>query len=263
MAIAYGHLIILMDLRRQNVIGPGLTERVLDLGEQNWFGDVAPSEIARIIDMFGGAASDALRDELSALLGRPTYATKSFDLAALFYRVIFGCQHYRAIDLGGTDRALKLDLNEPVSLDEQFDLVTNIGTGEHIFNQYQFYRTAHERTRSGGLMYHALPHQGAYDHGFYNYQPTFVFDLAEANRYELLLFVYVDSTRPPGQQHVQIRQRADYIRLASNGQVSAQGGLHAVFRKANVEDVFRVPCQGYYANTLPPELAAAWRSMDR
>ena len=263
MAIAYGHLVILIDLRRQNVIGPGQSARVLDIGEQNWFGDVAPSEIGKVIDMFSGEAAASDHDELAALLARPAVPQRSFDIAAFFYRIIFGCTSYQAIDLGGTARALKLDLNEPVDLDEQFDFVTNLGTGEHVFNQHQFYKTVHERTRPGGLMYHALPHQGAYDHGFYNYHPTFIFDLAQANGYELMLLICLDSLRPQGQQHIQIHRREDYVRMASAGEISAQVGLHAVLKKPTTERPFRVPFQGYYANTLPPELATAWQALDR
>ncbi len=263
MAIAYGHLVILMDLRRQNVIGPGLTKRVLDIGEQNWFGDVAPREIATLIDMFSGESAGAHHEELKALLAEPANTQRLFDIAAFFYRVIFGLEHYCAIDLGGTERALKLDLNLPVELDEQFDLVLNIGTGEHVFNQFQFFKTVHERTRPGGLMYHTMPHQGAYDHGFFNYQPTFIFDLAQANGYDLMLLVCVDSTLPPGQQHLQIRGREDYIRLAVEGRISKQVGLHAVLRKPPEERPFTAPFQGYYANVLPPELARAWSALDR
>ena len=263
MALAYGHLVILVDLRRQNVIGPGITERVLDLGEQNWFGDVPPEEIGGLIDGFAAPeAKGRLREELSTLLASPAAAQRSFDIAALFYRVIFGCEHYRAIDLHGTARATRADLNVPLDLDEQFDLVTNLGTGEHVFNQYQFYRTTHERTRAGGLMYHALPHQGAYDHGFFNYQPTFIFDLAAANGYELLLLVYTDSTRPPNDCHRQIKDRADYVRMATSGQISPQGGLHAILRK-QTDAEFRVPFQAYYANALPPDLAQAWAELPK
>ena len=263
MALAYGHLVILLDLRRQNVVGPGLTERVLDMGEQNWFGDIPPAEIGQVIDMFGDEKTEDFRSELARLLDRPDEPLRSFALADLFYRVLFGCEYYRAIDLHGTERSTKADLNLPLDLDEQFDLVTNLGTGEHVFNQYQFFRTVHERTRPGGLMYHSMPHQGAYDHGFFNYQPTFIFDLAAANRYELLLLVYVDRTLPYGQRHRQIQSRADYIQLVSTGRVSAKGGLHSVFRKPPDEDEFRVPFQAYYANTLPPELAAAWAEHSR
>ena len=256
-------MVILIDLRRHNVVGPGLTGRILDLGEQNWFGDVAPTEIHQLIDMFAPNAAADLKGELDAMLARPNETQLTFDVARFFYRVLLGCEYYRAIDLSGTEVAIKADLNKPVPLDEQFDLVTNLGTSEHVFNQHQFFETVHDRTRPGGIIYHSLPHQGAYDHGFFNYQPTFFFDLAGANGYELLLLVYTDGTRPPGQQHMQIKDRADYVRLATEGRISSQGGLHAILRKGSDERPFRAPFQAYYANTLPPSLASAWNALPK
>ena len=46
-------------------------------------------------------------------------------------------------------------------------------------------------------MLHFLPYQGAYNHGFYNYNPTLFFDLGKANNYNiggLWITTIIDST---------------------------------------------------------------------
>ena len=41
-------------------------------------------------------------------------------------------------------------------------------------------------------MLHGMPFSGWYDHGFYNFQPTFYLDLAIANNYGNLGLFYVE-----------------------------------------------------------------------
>jgi hypothetical protein len=74
-----------------------------------------------------------------------------------------------------------------VSLQRQFDCVINNGTSEHIFDQANVFRVIHDHTRPGGTMIHFTPCLGWINHGLYNIQPGFFFDLAAANGYEVLL----------------------------------------------------------------------------
>jgi hypothetical protein len=77
------------------------------------------------------------------------------------------------------------DLNEPVPVQKRYGVLINCGTAEHVFDQRQVWKTMHELTLPGGMMYHWLP-MTWHNHGLYNYNPTFVRDLCEANRYELV-----------------------------------------------------------------------------
>jgi 2-polyprenyl-3-methyl-5-hydroxy-6-metoxy-1,4-benzoquinol methylase len=167
-----------------------------------------------------------------------------------------------AVDLHGTPDALQYDLNHPLPFAEKFDVVTNIGTGEHVFNQYQVFKSIHEHCSPSGLMIHALPNQGCYDHGFYNYHPTFVFDLCEANSYQILALILTDGTQKP-KKLIKINSRDDYVQLAVDGKLSNYSGLHAILRQAYKPDEFRIPQQGYYDNKLPAELVSAWRRLPR
>ena len=88
-------------------------------------------------------------------------------------------------------RAEKVDLNLDLERTDSWDIVTNFGTSEHMFNQFAFMKNCHDLTRQGGVSLHALPVSSGMDHGFYNYHPTFFRSLAIANNYEILDFRYV------------------------------------------------------------------------
>lgn len=109
--------------------------------------------------------------------------------AADLYRAL-GFDSYKCIDASGQNGALVFDLNkdlrEQYEFVETFDLVTNLGTAEHCFNQFAVFKNLHDLCKPGGIVIHALPAQGNVNHGFYNYHPRFFADLAAANSYEIV-----------------------------------------------------------------------------
>jgi hypothetical protein len=106
-----------------------------------------------------------------------------------YYRAL-GFAEYRAVDVNERYGSLVMDLNQDVSaaygFSEAFDLVTNNGTGEHIFNQHAVFLNSHNLCGPGGVMLHCLPFFNWLNHGFYNFNPLLFVDLAAANEYELL-----------------------------------------------------------------------------
>jgi SAM-dependent methyltransferase len=264
MALSHALIRMLFDLRRQSLFGNDAPISMLELGEQNWYGDVAPYQIGLLIDQVStdGGKQTMLKQSLAQLLAHPDPATFPFDIAKLFYRFVFDYERYAAVDLHGTSHALAYDLNEPLPMDEQFDIVTNFGTTEHVFNQYQAFKSIHERVKPGGYMMHSLPNQGCFDHGFFNYHPTFFYDLAQANGYTVIVLAYVDGTTTPN-HIVQLGSQTDYVRLAVDRKLSAYSGLFCVFQAQREPQPFKPPRQGYYDNRLPPELAEAWSRLPR
>ncbi|MCW2284980.1 hypothetical protein M2323_002893 [Rhodoblastus acidophilus] len=107
--------------------------------------------------------------------------------ARVLYDLLFDCKRYCAVDFAGSSQAHPFDLNEPFELDGPFDVAINNGTSEHVFNQYQVFRSLHDHTKAGGVMIHWTPAFGWVNHGIFNLQPDFVYDLAHANNYEVLL----------------------------------------------------------------------------
>ena len=106
--------------------------------------------------------------------------------ARYFYEWL-GFSNYKAIDKSGEFGALVFDLNENIQkhykFTETFDLVTNHGTSEHLFNQAAFFENVHNLAKVGGYMLHVTPFQGYATHCFFNPQPPFYRDLAIANKY--------------------------------------------------------------------------------
>ena len=114
-------------------------------------------------------------------------------LAKDFYNEI-GFNEYACIDADGKHNALKFDLNlnivEKYKFEKKYDLVTNFGTSEHLINQKTFFENAHNLTKPNGYMLHLLPFEGYLNHGYFNYQPKFFYDLAIFNDYEIIGFWY-------------------------------------------------------------------------
>ena len=230
MAITAVDFAVWTALREQNL----LPERpdVLEIGEANWHGDVSDEELAKV-------------------LGRTPDAEEStFDKARDFYTEILNPSSLDAIDLHGP-AAWKYDLNEPVPVSERYGVVINNGTAEHIWNQYQLFKTIHDLTLPGGIMYHFLPMTGWLDHGFFTYSPTFVADLCMANRYSIIAWV-VASVSPLSMRQV---KNLDEVHA---GQIPANAVMVAVLQKPQFLFGFLTPQQGYYAGGLSKEGHERW-----
>lgn len=106
------------------------------------------------------------------------------------YMKSLGYGSYTCIDVNQRYGALQMDLNyllaEKYQFSDEFDIVTNNGTGEHIFDQASVFRNIHALTRTGGVMIHVMPFHNYINHGFYNFQPILFHDLAKANQYNIL-----------------------------------------------------------------------------
>jgi hypothetical protein len=97
---------------------------------------------------------------------------------------------YKALDIFHATNTILFDLNihEPgPDLIERFDLVINLGTTEHVFNQLRAFQTIHTLTKINGVCYHDLPMAGYLNHALYRYDPLFFSTVLPANQYALLL----------------------------------------------------------------------------
>lgn len=106
-----------------------------------------------------------------------------------YYRLL-GFSDYRAIDVNDLYGSLVMDLNkdlmEAYDYRDTFSLVTNNGTGEHVFNQYTIYKNTHQLTKTDGLMIHSMPFIDYVNHGFFSIHPNLYQALAAANGYEVV-----------------------------------------------------------------------------
>ena len=256
MAITALEFMVLSSFREHSILP--LQPRVLELGESNWYGDVSGGELEQEIRR--QISDPVIRDLFLARLDEAVIAQRPsllYELAQIFFFAIVQPDSYVANDPGTPGSKYRFDLNLPVSIAEKFDLVLNIGTAEHIFNVYQFFKTAHDLTVPGGLMMHSSPFTGWPDHGFFNFQPTFFFDLARANQYEILSFI---CGRIKPFEYVQVKDHDEIPHLIQSGKIPAGSHINVVFRK-KIDAEFSVPMQAYYAGALSKESQKLWHEL--
>lgn len=171
---------LVADLRQQLPKAPS----VIELGNQTF--KPRQGDIARVAGMLTSQLTpfDAeLLKEIEARSGEGLSAS-----TADYYRAL-GFASYQAIDVNARYNSLLMDLNQNLAehygFHETFDLITNNGTGEHIFNQSSVFANAHALCKVGGVMLHVLPFFNYLNHGFFNFNPILFHDLAAANHYEV------------------------------------------------------------------------------
>lgn len=174
MGINAEYVLLLSELRQRGELKGG---RVMELGAQDV--SAAQDVVAKLLDREGLGAEPA------------PYARD------LYSR--YGFSSYASIDQSGYLGSIPLDLNRDVREQghtDSYEVVTNAGTLEHCFDQLSAFRNMHELCRTGGLMIHVMPSQGQVNHAFYNYHPRFIWELAHANRYEVVSFYFAIDFRP-------------------------------------------------------------------
>ena len=256
-AITGLEFLVFSSLRQHNLLPKKPT--VLELGESNWYGDVSTAQLESAIHEFvtEPARRESLIDRLkNAAVTAPPDSL--YRIARIFFEGLTDFSTYSAIDPGTPGSTYQFDLNLPVPLEQQFDLVINIGTAEHVFNVHQFFKTAHNLTKPGGVMIHSCPFTGWPDHGFFSFQPTFFFDLARSNHYTILSFV-CGQIHPP--QWVQIASHDEIPGLLKSGRIPKNSHINVVLRKAAENSEFAIPMQGYYAGVLSDELRKRWHEL--
>jgi len=153
---------------------------------------------------------------------------------------LLGIKEYECIDSDGKFGAHIFDLNKEIDKEydykKQFDLVTNHGTTEHVFNQYSCFKNIHNLTKVGGYMFHGVPFIGCINHCFYMYQCLFFKNLARDNNYEIKgMWI--------GKPQADIVPYSDenYEKYRKEGKV-----LIFCLLKKTTENPFKTPFQGEY-----------------
>ena len=257
MAITAVEYTLFSELRKSGLIPQNPS--FLEFGEANWYGDVPYEKLCEDICQLLDDTEEQiiLLEELIRVM-REQLPTMLWDVAKIFYRIFLNYRETVAIDFGGTESALKLDLNQPISLGREFDVVYNGGTAEHVFNVWQFFKTVHDHTTCGGLMIHGAPFIGWLDHGFFNFNPTFFWDLAAANNYTVLLFMY---TEVAPLKLVQIQRREQLAEMAKEGEIGANANIYVVFGKSQLNQPFITPIQGYYTDMVSEQIKNNWKTL--
>jgi SAM-dependent methyltransferase len=121
---------------------------------------------------------------------------------AEFYS-IFGMTKYRSLDPFDPRSEYHYDLAAKVPLFATFDVVTNFGTAEHVFNIQNVFKTAYDLLPTGGILLNVNPAHGDIDHGFYNLHPILFRTLAQHSGFEIADLQFIDdiAARTERQKH--------------------------------------------------------------
>lgn len=137
-------------------------DRVLMLGRQNII--TRPSETKQLFEMFGLKADERL-------LTRDAYDKPPF--AEPFFEAL-GAKACESMDYSSYEGATIVhDLNEPLppNLREQYDMVFDGGTLEHVFHFPQALHNAMHLVKPGGYYAGFTPGNNWFGHGFYQFSP--------------------------------------------------------------------------------------------
>lgn len=162
-----------------------------------------------------------------------------------------GFKQYRSYDVNAAQYNVKCDLNEILPDRGIASLVTNIGVGEHIFDQCSVFTNMHNLCKVGGVMFFHVPFAPWPNHGFYNFNPILFPALAYANKYEMLLFKIGDRegniTKLPYEELV--KELGD-LALEQVVRVCEKPlFVYCAFRKV-VDANFKKPFQGKYRQDI-------------
>jgi len=170
--------------------------KLLDIGSLNLLG-ADEGEIIDFIELYRIKNSSENIQQAAERLSyfstprpreRTTYLSELLDLTTI---------EYTSFDVCPALKTELIDLNfEPLpdKHHEQYDIVLNFGTTEHIINQYNCFKVIHESAKIGGIFYHQVPSLGWFNHGYYTYHELFFKDIAEINGYEIMDIWYMAAT---------------------------------------------------------------------
>lgn len=151
MGLAYSHL----KLIHNKVSERGTLDKILTLGRQTF--DVNDRRIENL--MFSEIRNYDSRMELK-------YADEFFLEAGWAKRV-------DSIDISGHEGSTIVhDLNQNINFSENYDLIIDGGTLEHVYNLPVALKNIHKLLRIGGCILHFKPANNYLNHGFYQFSPV-------------------------------------------------------------------------------------------
>ena len=166
-----------------------------------------------------------------------------------FYEML-GLKNYNSIDINGIYNAIPHDLNEPFndkSMFNKFDIVTDFGSCEHVFNVGECYKTLHNLLKPGGYM--IVDQAMLKGNGYFKFDESFFEGIATANNYKIIFNSYVISlgkkTEKGTYKQFHIPKNHELLNVLDFSKLKdVKGhhniGIYAVMQKTN-EDEFKIP----------------------
>lgn len=164
---------------------------------------------------------------------------------------LLGAEKYDSFDLNAEHGALTHDLNLPFensSFFGKYDLVTDHGCNEHVFNIAETYKTMHKLCGQGGII--TIVQAVWKGNGYYQFDSSFFEGLAAANNYRILFSSYIVGVRTAAgnymDYHIPLsRDLLQAIDWAKTDNIN----ICYVFQKQDKAG-FRYPYQGKYMQEM-------------
>ena len=159
---------------------------VLTLGQQAVYATLA--DVHKIITSHGGSPR-ALKQDFDIKNKIPSWNGTSYNNYTNAHAVLslLGAEKVLVADYSDYENPdYIMDLNNRVSDEyaEQFDVVLDAGTLEHIFDIPTALANIVKMTKVGGEVILMLPSSNAIDHGFYSISPTLLYDYFGSNGFD-------------------------------------------------------------------------------
>lgn len=234
------HLLFLAKKYREHISGS-----VLQLGRQDVYFDfdTLKNQADRFdIELKGGAIRT---------VENPWTKQQVIDDQTLF--AALGFETVDSLDFVGHENpSIVHDLNEdvPSSFHGRWNVVFDGGTLEHVFDIATALGNIHLMVMPGGLVVHESPTNNFVDHGFWQINPTVLFDFYSANGYEILeawvcLFPSADNMHHESPRRF-VYDPSAFERLSVGRFPHGLASIFIVARKALEHTSAVKPTQGFY-----------------
>lgn len=173
--------------------------------------------------------------------------------ARLLYELL-GARQYNCLDLNEELGSIPHDMNLPFDNKlyyGKYDLVSDHGCNEHIFNVSEAYRTMHRLCKLSGIL---INNQSVWrGNGYYRFDASFFEGIAAANNYRILYSSYIvrpklsasGSAKDP-QFHIPV---SELLLDVVDWSMTSSIGICYVFQKQTDED-FRFAYQGDFLSQI-------------
>ncbi|MBU1040871.1 MAG: class I SAM-dependent methyltransferase [Proteobacteria bacterium] len=172
--------------------------KLLQLGRQTV--ELTDEQFLKALELGGFASKDGGRiifiNDISGHIKNNTYYRTDIGVQYLNDKTFFGALGVDAYssdanDYENADYIIDLNSSNNDQIPEQFDVIYNGGTIEHVFNPVNAFATVHHLLKNGGIIIHLAPTNGFVDHGFYQFSPCLLKEYYQANGYQILEMKYI------------------------------------------------------------------------
>lgn len=221
-------------------------KKILQLGRQHTF--LTLKQALSLAKKAGIAHSPISLEKIHSSFSPQLAALGYIDDLTLFK--ILGFEEIHSIDVSPYENATYVhDLNLPIPLElhNQYDVIFDGGTMEHVFSIPQVLTNLHHLLKQGGIIIHASPSHNYVDHGFYMFSPTFFYEYYAQNSYKIIhSYLFESSFENNTSWHVYEYRPGQLEFLSFGGFGKKMLGIWFVAQKEALSTGGKIPQQGAY-----------------